>query len=320
MTNKEIIFRASSVKLREGRDEKSTLSWNATGASRVILELSVNNNISVANTGSYVVSPIVSSTYCIKATFPNGEQQVKHIKIDVFPEAELIYDVKETIDDQNLIAELTWKVYNAKSVKLNNQLVSSSGYTTQLVDRVITNTIQYEDEFGMHTKKIHIANENKSFWLIPNIIKLLLRPFTPIGYVGRKEMAWTNALFLILMLPIISIFIIDNWDFIQSSYDEQLLFTDYRFATTKYLICLLIYVWIMQIAKRLKDTGKSPYRTLFLTPFFIFPLIIEIINSESNLDLCIFYLIFLFIAWLICTLAIRGETKPHKKYEKLKVW
>lgn len=320
MANTEIILRSSTVKLKAGLNESATISWNTLNAKVTTLYIPNVNTLSVANTGQYTVTPNKTTTYSIEATFENGEKQTKSIVIEVLPQAVFSYDVKEHFDGENVSVELTWSIKYAKNISLDGLDIVSSGFKSYLIEWPKSVVFKYDDAFGNHKEVIHMAIRKKSAWILVDAIKLLLRPFTFIGYVGKKEF-WWSFLFIILGLAAIVIPRV-----LQIDYDSDL--TIYRsgyFLNGYKMMFVCIYLLLMLLAKRWKDAGESPWYVLWFSPVVCYPLLPFILKvSESTEG---FYSIsaVCFILYLILMLTIaltvgsqKTEYKP--KYKKIHVW
>ena len=320
MASTEIILRSSTVKLKAGLNESATISWNTLDAKVTTLYIPNINTLSVANTGQYTVTPDKTTTYSIEATFENGEKQTKNIVIEVLPQAIFSYDVKENLDGENVSAELTWSIKYAKNISLDGLDVASSGFKSYLIEWPKSVVFKYDDAFGSHQEVIHMAIRKKSAWLLVDAIKLLLRPFTFIGYVGRREYWWSLlVLILCLAATIVS-------RAIHIDYDTELsLFRSSFFLNGYKMVFGFLYLLAMLFAKRLKDTNGNPWNILWLSPMIFYPLLpvfykVGEASEEFYSVSAIIFASYFFIALLIM-LTIGGEKTSHKdKYQKIKVW
>lgn len=320
MPYSEIKLSTDRVKLRKGENERAVLSWNAQGASSVTLS-APSLSLSVNSEGNYVVSPEQTTTYKLVATYPDGSTQTKHMQIEIHPAAYLSYDVVEHIDGDNVSAELIWSIENAQSVQVDGVSVPSKGFKTYLINHQVSAQIRYDDPFGTHTKNISIVQENKSIWVLLNIVKLLLRPFTFIGYVGKKEMRWTILLCLIAIATTLGVFIANNFAMVERSEWVQL-FNKHDFFWVQTILSISLFIWLMQLGKRWKDLNVSPWWILFFVPLIVCLWIIPISglrNSDHKAILGIWSYYF-GVFWLTSLIVACKDSNHKQKYQKIKVW
>ena len=142
MENEEIMFRSSTLKLRVGSNDNAVLSWNARTAKSVTLDVPHIGLLSLSKEGSYTISPNKTTTYTLTAKFDRGKEQVKHLTIEVLPEAKASFDVIEMQDSNGVHAELRWSISNAKEIKLNGESIPNSGFKKYLVTEKIKPTIE----------------------------------------------------------------------------------------------------------------------------------------------------------------------------------
>lgn len=320
MANIEIILRSSRVKLKAGFNESAVISWNTNDAEVTTLNLPNTNPLSVGSTGQYTVSPEKTTTYWIEATFNNGEKQTKSITIEVLPQAVFSYDVIEHLDGDNVSAEITWSIKNANNISLDGHSIASSGYKSYLIDWPKSSIFKYEDAFGSHRKVVHIAKRNKSAWIFVDAVKLILRPFSFIGYVGKKEFWWSLLLIIIALVAII----IPRTLQIDVFFDLSIFRSSY-FLNGYKMVFACLYLLIMLLAKRWKDAGTNPWNVLWFAPVVLYPLLpLYLKIQESTED---FYSIsagifsfYLFIMFII-VLCVGAESSKYKaKYQKIHVW
>lgn len=320
MARSEIILRSSSVKLKEGLNETAVISWDALDAK--ITTLSIHNKtISVSNKGQYNVSPKVTTKYSIEAIFPNGEKQIKNIIIEVLPQAIFSYNIDERIDGENVLAELTWSLRKADRLTLNGADVALSGYREYLIDWPQKIEFNYTDAFGLHKKNIHIANRRKSLWIFVDIIKLLLRPFTFIGKVSKKEYWWSLLILVIaLMTVILSRALQIDYDHINLS-----LFNTSYFLDGYKMVSGIVYLLAMLLAKRWKYINTNPWNILFFFPVIIYPLLPLFIKINSSTEdyysiSSLFFGIYALIMFITMLSAGLIDGEESSKYRKIKVW
>lgn len=321
MANTEIILRSSTVKLKAGLNESATISWNTLDAKVTTLYIPNINTLSVANTGQYTVTPDKTTTYSIEATFENGEKQTKNIVIEVLPQAAFSYDVKELLDGENVSAELTWSIKYAKNISLDGQNVASSGFKSYLIEWPKSVVFKYDDAFGSHKEIIHMAIRKKSAWILVDAIKLLLRPFTFIGYVGKKEF-WWSLLFIIIALAAT---VIPRVLQISDNFFDLSIFRTGFFINGYKMVFVCLYLLIMLLAKRWKDAGSNPWYILWFAPVVLYPLLPVYlkINESTEPFYSIsagFFAMYLFIM-LVIVLCVGSENSTHKdKYKKIHIW
>ncbi len=322
MPYSEVEFSSDRVKLRKGENERAVLSWNAQGASSVTLS-APSLSLSVNSEGNYVVSPEQTTTYKLVATYPDGSTQTKHMQIEIHPAAYLSYDVVEHIDGDNVSAELMWSIENAQNVQIDGVLVPSKGFKSYLINHQVYAQIQYDDPFGSHSKTICICQENKSFWVLLKVVKLLLRPFTFIGFVGKKEMRWTIRLCFIGIASTLGIFIANNSSMIEQNEWLQL-FNGHDFFRARNILSVFLYIWMMQLGKRWKDTNISQWCVLLFVPLIVFLWIpIGILVSTFDTDYVLLYALwteYLGLFWLTSLIVACMNSKHKQKYQKIKVW
>ena len=320
MSSSEIILRASSIKLKAGLKESACISWNTLDASGTTLYLPDGKALSVANAGQYIVTPDKTVTYTIEAIFADGNKQTKNIIIEVLPKAVFSYAVKEVLNGENVSADLTWSFKYAKNITLDGLSITPAGFKSYLIDWPKSAVFEYEDAFGCHKEVIKIAKRKKSAWIAVDVIKLLLRPFTFIGFVGRKEYWWS----LLCILLGLAIAIIPRA--MRIEYDPGLyLYRTSYFMNGYMLVFGLLYLLGMLYAKRLKDIDRNPWGVLWLAPMILYPLlpVFYQVNQASEEFYWVSSIIFAIYASivLIVMLSVGGEKTKHKnEYQKIVVW
>ena len=321
MPNPEIVLRSSSIKLKEGLHESAVISWNSFNAEVTSLYIPNSTALSVSKVGQYVVTPERTSVYEIEARFPDGTKTTKSITIEVLPQAVFTYDINEHLDGKNVSAELYWSVQNANAVALDGQDVQPSGYRSYLIEWPKSLIFKYSDAFGDHKKVIHVAKRNKSAWLLIDAVKILLRPFTFVGYVGKKEY-WWSFLFLILGLVATVLTRVLSVD----DYFADLTVFQSRFFISGYKILFaIIFLMAMLLAKRWKDVCTNPWNILWFLPVILYPLLpvflkvdafTEVFYSASAIGFAMYFFV------MLCVMLSAGtEVTKHKdKYKRIKVW
>lgn len=253
----------------------------------------------------------------------NNEYRTQEIKRHTF-----IYDVVETIVDDKVYAELVWDIQNAKNITINKEPAAESGFKKMLIDKTICTTFRYSDVAGNHTKRIRIAEEKKSIWIIWEFLKYLLRPFTFVGYVGRREMKITNICFSIAVLLLIGVFCICNLNNL-SNLTNQIIFANvFKNSNNTFGILIgIMYLWFMQMGRRFKELGHSPYISLIFFPLLLIPLslfyqnvLIEYFPNDTLEVFFAAYGVFFFIFWITSLVLASKEDKRKKRYKKIIVW
>lgn len=320
MSKTEIILRTSSVKLKAGFYESAVISWNTHDAEITTLNLPCTPPLFVNTKGRYRVYPQKTTTYRIEAIFSNGEKQTKSITIEVLQQAVFSFDVIEHIDRDNISAEVTWSIKNASNITLDGQKVESSGFKSCLIDWPDSRIFKYDDAFGSHKKVIHIAKRTKSPWILVDTIKLLLRPFTFVGYVGKIEFWWS----LLLIVLALSIIVIPRALQIDYDYDLSLFRSEY-FLRGYRNVFVCLYLLIMLLAKRMKDIGKKPRQVFCFLPVVLYPLLPQYLTINASTEefystsLVIFVSLLVIMVIIIYTVGIE-DSKRKIKYKKIHVW
>lgn len=311
MNNEEILFQTTTLKLRAGRNEKAVLSWNVHTSQNVTLDVPKVGILTLSNSGSYTVKPDVSTTYTLHAKFPNGQEQIKHLKIEVLPEAEASFDIIELQDENGTHAEIRWYIKNATEIKLDGEIVSNNGFRKFLVTQKITPTIEYTDNFGTKTKRFSIEPTNTlKYYLIIAIyaiFKMMLRPLTFIGKVSPRELKWTSFIILSLIFAKILFTVIPAYQYIGDNPD---LLVSSSFVDLYNWIALLLYPWLMQLGKRFKDAGDSAWSALWFVPLLSIPLLPLLYYTPAVELFPIFIYIYMvyFLAFLITTFNNSGKS------------
>ena len=335
MDNEEIVFRSSTLKLRVGSEDTATLSWNVSTAKSVVLDVPGIGVLHLANYGQYSVQPKVSTTYKLTAKFDGSKEQVKHLTVEVLPEAKPSFDAIEIQDSNGVHAELRWSIANALETKLDGEPVQNSGFRKYLITDKITPTIEYRDAFGTR-KKIFTIEPTRSmkYYLIIAfyaVFKLLVRPFTFIGKVSPREYKWTTILFVCCLLVIIAQTIFPVYERITHGTIGYKILVSYPFVNLYSWVTILLFPWLMQLGKRFKDNGSSPWLVLWFAPLFsihFLPQLYYQIGLASIPVLCfygIYFFIFLMTSFNMCgksTFGLSTEFIPsfmlqNKKMKKL---
>ena len=322
MPNPEIVLRSTSIKLKEGLHESAVISWNSFNAEVTSLYIPGSKTLSVSNTGQYTVTPEKTSVYEIEARFPDGERATKRITIEVLPQAVFSYDIKEYLDGKNVTAELFWSVQKASSVSLDGQAVSPSGYKSYLVDWPKSLVFHYKDSFGDHKKVIRVAKRNKSVWLLVDAVKVLLRPFSFVGYVGRIEY-WCSFLLIILGLGAT---VLSRALSVKNGFEDLSVFRQNYFIDGYKIVFVLIYLLAMLLAKRWKDTCTyNPWNVLWFLPVILYPLVPVFLSVDDSNRLfysssAIAFVVYFFI--MLCYMLAAGSeaSKYKKRYKRIMVW
>ncbi len=321
MPNPEIVLRSSSVKLKEGLHESAVISWNSYNAEVTSLHIPNSIALSVSNVGQYVVTPERTSVYEIEARFPDGTRTTKSITIEVLPQAVFSYDIKEHLDGKNVSAELYWSVQKANAVALDGQAVQPSGYKSYLIEWPKSLIFKYSDAFGDHKKVIHVAKRNKSAWLLIDAVKILLRPFTFIGYVGKKEY-WWSFLFLIMgMVATVLTRVLSVYD----CFADLTVFQSRFFISGYKIVFAIHFLMAMLLAKRWKDVCTNPWNILWFLPVILYPLLPVFLKVDESTEVfysasAIVFAMYLFV--MLCVMLSAGTevTKHKNKYKRIKVW
>lgn len=304
MENQEIVFRSSSLKLRQGFDDKATLSWIVISAKSVELEVPQVGVLSLSNHGEYIVQPKATTQYKLVAKFPDGSEQVKHLSIEVLPPSQVSFDVVELKDENSVHAELRWNFTNATDIKLNGEKIKKSGFKKFLITERIKPTFEYTDAFGTKQKTIIIEPANslkyKATRAIYAIAKIIVRPFTFIGSSSPGEYFLTTCILAIsFIITIGNLLYQHHWDFGCLKQDENAL-TVFKWFS------IYFYLWLMAHAKRRKDGGKSPWvilwplLLLFLLSIIYYALINFNILTDGNRQIYLVFTIIFLLFWYIC--------------------
>lgn len=239
-----------------------------------------------------------------------------------------IYDVVETIVDDKIYAELIWDFQNVDSLTINNEPAPHAGFKKMLINKTTRMKFQYTDSKGKHTRRIRIAEEKKSIWLILYFIKALLRPFSFVGYTGQREMKITNIVMSILLLCLVGFFCICNLDYLPNMSDPLVFSEVLRFSIGEFgTLIAILYIWLMQIGRRFKDLECSPYITLLFFPLILVPLVLLHLDTPINLlsrdileIIFLIYSVYFLVFWITSLILPLQKTKHKKKYQKIKVW
>lgn len=237
--------------------------------------------------------------------------------------SDFTYDVVETIQDDNVYAEVLWNIPNAVDVSLNGEAVANSGFRKFLVNRTKRCKFKYKAGGVQKKRIIHISIENRSFWLVWNFNKLLLRPFTFVGYVGKKEMRVTSLLSLLSILCVIAIFVQRFWGVLWDEiYNGDIVEHLIRYDTASLTaLSVIFFIWIMQLGKRYKDCGHSAWNTIWFSPLVIFPLVVEYIPASLEFEyFAVGYVIYSVVFLIATAIAASQESKNNKRYKRIKVW
>lgn len=145
----------SLEKLKKGQTQTTLLHWNVQNAKRAVLETNVSS-MPIPLQGKKKCSPSVSTTYTVKAIALDGITEVsKSVTVSVFAESEVIFKADKTFTFKDVPVTLSWEVKNAKSVKLEDEIVPLVGMKVVTTDKEKQYVLEVVDEFG--TKRVPIT-------------------------------------------------------------------------------------------------------------------------------------------------------------------
>lgn len=146
----------SLKKLRKRKTQASLLQWDVQNAKKVTLETTDGDSELIPLNGEKKCSPVVSTTYTIRAMALDGITEVsKSVTIGVFAESEVTFKADKTFTFKEVPVTLSWNVKNAKSVSLENETVPLVGKKVVTTDKEKQYVLEVEDEFG--TKRVPLT-------------------------------------------------------------------------------------------------------------------------------------------------------------------
>lgn len=318
MKNSEIIFRSSSLKLRKGSNEKAILFWNAESAKSIELHVPNIGVLSLSNKGEYVVQPQNTTQYKIVAKFRDGSEQVKHLKIEVLPEANATFDVEEKNDDNGAIAELRWSITNASQVTLNGEKVENKGWKKYLITKTTKFNFEYTDSFGLKSKRITIEPTNSFRYKIVKtfhtIWSILVGPFIcPVTYDKKLFLSITILSTIYMILPWLYMFNGDNSINARISTNDEPAIIFFS-VFLQYYLFLMLYIRIGRSIDYEKNDANPGAGYIICTCIFV-PLDIMFLYYNEKLY-SIYYLTKLF-GWelvLLSLLCFKLLPNKHQKF------
>ncbi len=169
----------------------STLSWDVSDADSVVIDQGIGT---VSSSGTFVVSPNVTTLYTLTATNGNGQTQRSTtvvVSSDIVPPTINFFRVSPTSISPGQTAELEWSVSNSNEVAIDQSIGVVSAAGTHDVQPVVTTTYKLTatNAFGSSTANATVTVVTgvriDSFTGTPNAIR-----------IGEKvTLAWetTNA-------------------------------------------------------------------------------------------------------------------------------
>lgn len=144
----------SRDKLRRGKNEQCIIKWNISNAESVRLRYD-NKEETVDNVSELTVSPDETKEYTLDAVGIDGNRHFEYIiKIEVFDEAIVEFEVDKNITLPHVPIKLSWNVQNAGEVELVGfGNVDFTGEKIFDIDREHVYTLKVTDAFGINEYK-----------------------------------------------------------------------------------------------------------------------------------------------------------------------
>lgn len=151
-----IEFNSSKLKLINGKKESAVLTWNVDNSSRAVLIID-EERIDISLAGELEVFPEVTTRYKIEALSLDDETIfTEELYIGVFDECTIDFVADKYYVYPKIPVVLSWKVTNAKSIKLDAEPVESVGTKLVEPEKATVYVLRVEDEFGIKEKRISI--------------------------------------------------------------------------------------------------------------------------------------------------------------------
>ncbi|MBQ8157827.1 MAG: hypothetical protein IJ081_02260 [Prevotella sp.] len=151
-----ISFSADKSKLRSGRKEQSTLSWNIENARKAYLIIA-DNRTEIPLIGNQTVYPDVTTNYIVEAQALDNESYFsEELQIGVFYECAISFSADKEYVFPSLPVLLTWNVTNATKVWLGSEEVEPCGSKTVEPTSDTVYILQAKDQFGMKNERLTV--------------------------------------------------------------------------------------------------------------------------------------------------------------------
>ena len=113
-----ISLKSSTVKLRKGKDEKVTVSWNAKNAIAALLSIGSQEK-KVKPVGNLTIKLEETTKITLTAIgLDNKRSFTKSLRINIFSESEVDFKADKSYSMPNVPIQLSWNILHAKEVEL----------------------------------------------------------------------------------------------------------------------------------------------------------------------------------------------------------
>lgn len=147
----KVDFRINKTKLKKTNNgiETATLSWNVLNSSKVSLQSNGKVISTDINNSGYVINPKSDTLYKLIVTgLDNRTEFTSEIRVIVREPAKIEFKSDKMYTLPNVPITISWNVYGAKNVRLNNIAVGIKGQTISLPQKDEQYVLTYEDDFG----------------------------------------------------------------------------------------------------------------------------------------------------------------------------
>lgn len=155
----EIDFRTNKTKLKKTKAgiETATLSWNVVNSSKVSLQSNGKVISSDINNSGLVINPKSDTLYkLIIIGLDNQTEFISEIRVIVREPAKIEFKSDKMYTLPNVPITISWSVYGAKNVRLNNTSVGIKGQTVFIPQKEEQYVLAYEDDFGESSTELKV--------------------------------------------------------------------------------------------------------------------------------------------------------------------
>ena len=153
----KIKFSVDRNKIKVDDSDGILLKWDITNAEKAILRYDENEEISEKKSEKKLY-PKKTNIYQIDVIGLDGKRHfLKEVKVEVFPEATIKFEVDKEYVFPNIPFTLKWETENAKKVTLNGDVVENCDLKLiEGVEKETTYQLFVTDEFGVKEKNLTV--------------------------------------------------------------------------------------------------------------------------------------------------------------------